>query len=213
MRLLRCNAQELQRFFDDNKQHRFADVTFRNGKVTIVCRRLHRAFSQREATKTRVRRHRDSRKRDCNANVTLYSSSSTSLKENSKKKSVTFSFQTGTFEGIADEQKQRWSTAYPAVDIPTAIEQAAAWLAANPAKRKKNYARFLVNWFSREQERGGNTTRTTTKRAKQKLFPIPGKQCSRQGCKLPAVYRDTSGQYDYYACRNHLPPEVKELYE
>lgn len=48
---------------------------------------------------------------------------------------------------------------------------------------------------------------------KQRLLPIVGKTCSEPGCRLPAVYKDTSGSYDYYRCVNHLPPEVKELYD
>jgi hypothetical protein len=48
---------------------------------------------------------------------------------------------------------------------------------------------------------------------KTKLFPIPGKTCSHSGCGLPAVYKNTSGQYDNYVCTNHLPAKVKELYE
>jgi len=31
----------------------------------------------------------------------------------------------------------------------------AAWLVANPKQRKKNYQRFITNWLSREQDRGG----------------------------------------------------------
>lgn len=77
-RLLRCNDEELQGFFDDNKEHRFADVTFCNGKVTIICRRLYRAFLEREATKRRVSKHRQSMQRKCNGDVTALSSSSTS---------------------------------------------------------------------------------------------------------------------------------------
>lgn len=50
-------------------------------------------------------------------------------------------------------------------------------------------------------------------RTKQKLPPIIGKTCSKQGCLLPAVYRDTSGSYDYYRCARHLPPEVSKIYE
>jgi len=47
---------------------------------------------------------------------------------------------------------------------------------------------------------------------KPKLLPIVGKTCSLQDCRLPAVYRDTSGSYDHYYCEKHLPSEVKEVY-
>lgn len=48
---------------------------------------------------------------------------------------------------------------------------------------------------------------------KIKLFPIPGKTCSKPGCKLPAVYKDTSGDYDHYYCFSDMPDVVKERYE
>jgi hypothetical protein len=48
---------------------------------------------------------------------------------------------------------------------------------------------------------------------KQRMFPIPGKICSERGCRMPAVYKDTSGNYDSYRCSVHLPDEVKAKYE
>lgn len=47
---------------------------------------------------------------------------------------------------------------------------------------------------------------------KPKLLPIVGKICSIGDCKLPAVYKDTSGSYDHYRCVKHLPTEVREMY-
>ena len=59
------------------------------------------------------------------------------------------------FSGITEEHKQKWQAAFPAVDITNHILRAEQWLIANPVKRKKNHYRFLTNWFSRQQERGG----------------------------------------------------------
>lgn len=59
----------------------------------------------------------------------------------------------GAFKGISEDDELRWQEAYPAVPIPPAIAQAAAWLKANPANRKSNNERFLVNWFKREQDK------------------------------------------------------------
>lgn len=67
-----------------------------------------------------------------------------------------FNFESGLFLGISDERVDGWSKAYPALDVETELAKAAAWLVANPAKRKKNYMRFLVNWLSRAQEQGGD---------------------------------------------------------
>lgn len=44
------------------------------------------------------------------------------------------------------------------------------------------------------------------------LYPLKGKTCSKPGCRMPAVYHDTSGNYDSYACAEHMPKEVKERY-
>jgi hypothetical protein len=81
---------------------------------------------------------------------------SSSGKRVREKPKVQFSFETGKFRGISDEHVSRWCDAYPALEIETELAKAAAWLQANPAKRKKNYQRFLVNWLSRSQERGGD---------------------------------------------------------
>jgi hypothetical protein len=59
------------------------------------------------------------------------------------------------FIGISYEDLQRWADTYPAVNIAGEIKKAAEWLRSNPSKRKSNYRRFLTNWFSRTQERGG----------------------------------------------------------
>lgn len=68
-----------------------------------------------------------------------------------------------------------------------------------------NLGSALVRWRN-NQYRFDRKTKT-------KLFPIAGKTCSMPRCKMPAVYKDTSGQYDSYKCRNHLPVSVREEYE
>jgi len=41
---------------------------------------------------------------------------------------------------------------FPSIDVESEIKKMEAWLLANPKKRKKNYARFIVNWLSRIQK-------------------------------------------------------------
>ena len=77
-------------------------------------------------------------------------------KQNGK---IEFDHLKGAFKGITESDELRWQEAYPAVPIPPEICKAAAWLHANPANRKKNNERFLVNWFSRAQERAGRVRR------------------------------------------------------
>ncbi len=57
------------------------------------------------------------------------------------------------WHGITDEDRKAWAEAYPALAINTQLAKAFAWVVANPKNRKANWRRFLVNWFSRSQER------------------------------------------------------------
>lgn len=72
---------------------------------------------------------------------------------------VVFRLSTREFEGISDADLAAWAGAYPAVDVPVAIRQAAAWVWAERASkgRKSNYERFLASWFKRDQDRGGGS--------------------------------------------------------
>jgi len=70
-------------------------------------------------------------------------------------KSVKWNPVEGCFEGITPEMIGKWKGAYPAVDFEVQLCRADEWLKSNPTKGKKNYYRFLTNWFSRSQERGG----------------------------------------------------------
>lgn len=61
---------------------------------------------------------------------------------------------TGTgFINITDEQMALWKTAYPAINLNDTLARAVVWLDANPENRKTDYKKFLVRWFSREQDR------------------------------------------------------------
>jgi len=73
---------------------------------------------------------------------------------------IDFDFKKKTFTGITAEDKKLWKEAYPAVDIDQEIKAAKCWLVANPNKAKKNYAKFLINWFSNSQKGGFNAKNT-----------------------------------------------------
>lgn len=68
----------------------------------------------------------------------------------------------GTWKNL-DGHLAVWRKAYPALNLEIELNKAAAWILGNPKNRKSNYARFLVNWLSRAQDRapagGGNETR------------------------------------------------------
>jgi hypothetical protein len=69
---------------------------------------------------------------------------------------IIFSAESRKLENISEQDIQDWSQAYPAVDVRLETKRAEQWCLANPTKTKKNYRRFLTNWFARTQERGGN---------------------------------------------------------
>jgi hypothetical protein len=58
------------------------------------------------------------------------------------------------FTGIDDALRSAWSAAAPLADVAGELAKAHAWLSGQPAaKRKRDYRRFLTNWFLRTQER------------------------------------------------------------
>lgn len=58
--------------------------------------------------------------------------------------------------GIEDKDKEHWGAAYPACDIEIELKKMIEWIKANPEKGvKKDYRRFIVNWLSKQQDRGG----------------------------------------------------------
>lgn len=47
------------------------------------------------------------------------------------------------------------SSAYPSLDVEAEVRRAKLWLDAHPRRQKKNVRRFLQNWMSRAEQRGG----------------------------------------------------------
>jgi len=71
-------------------------------------------------------------------------------------KKISFSFEDKRFFNITEEDIAGWKEAYPACDIKAELRKMREWLLANPEKRKVNYRRFIVNWLSKQQDRGGS---------------------------------------------------------
>lgn len=69
----------------------------------------------------------------------------------------TLPLNTGEEYPISDELVGEWNGLYPAVDIMQELRSMRGWLMSNPSKRKtKNgILRFINNWLSREQDKGG----------------------------------------------------------
>lgn len=68
---------------------------------------------------------------------------------------INFNFKTSTWENITPGDIEPWKEAYPACDISVELKAMAEWLLSNPEKRKEQYRRFITNWLSRQQQRGG----------------------------------------------------------
>ena len=62
----------------------------------------------------------------------------------------------GGWEGITDDDRAAWRTAYPACDIAGELARMGEWLRSNPAKAKKSRWRaFVTAWMTRSQDKGG----------------------------------------------------------
>jgi len=70
--------------------------------------------------------------------------------------SASIFFEEGVWGGIRDDEISAWSEAYPACNVLGELKKMAEWLKANPDKKKIRYRRFIVNWLSRTQDRGGS---------------------------------------------------------
>jgi hypothetical protein len=81
---------------------------------------------------------------------------------NGKKQKINFNFETSEWENISEHKILLWEKAYPACDINLELIAMAAWLSANPEHRKTNYERFIVNWLSKTQQKGGNKLRISS---------------------------------------------------
>jgi hypothetical protein len=75
----------------------------------------------------------------------------------SKSSSLSFNKNLKVWEGITEKDRAGWGEAYPACDIDIELAKMREWILANGAKGKKsNYRRFITNWLSRTQDRGGS---------------------------------------------------------
>ena len=62
----------------------------------------------------------------------------------------------GTVHEVAESKVSTWQELFPAVDVKQELNKMRAWSDANPSKRKTKggVERFIVNWLSREQDKG-----------------------------------------------------------
>ena len=68
------------------------------------------------------------------------------------KKEVCFDLKERKFQNITNDDIEGWRDAYPNCNIEGELKKMREWLLANPDKQKKNYRRFIVNWFIRTRD-------------------------------------------------------------
>ena len=90
------------------------------------------------------------------------SEKSSGKKQATKSDHITWSVET-SWVGINDIDRAGWNVAFPAVNIEQELQKMTEWLTSNPTQaRKRLWRRFLTNWLSRSQERGGTRQNVST---------------------------------------------------
>lgn len=85
---------------------------------------------------------------------------------------------TGDAFPILQDDVDRWSELYPAVDVLQELRKMVGWLDANPSRRKtaRGMRAFIANWLSKQQDRGNGqqqaAKRTTGDRAMAGSDPV-----------------------------------------
>jgi|GEM_PF-6945745 len=164
----RCDTVQMQTAIDELSTFHVADVTERNGVVTMVCRRFKKANAERVRVREAVKKSR------CNGNVTpditedirhtnktendLFSVSTKPEKSGitgmEKSEKIFFDYSGDSrIHGITEQQLSLWKENFPAIDVEKELKYASSWLDANRKNRKKDLKRFLSSWLIRAQDR------------------------------------------------------------
>jgi len=112
---------------------------------------------------------------------------------------------------------QSWLKLEPTAELFETILTAVAAQKKSEQWEQKKYIPHPTTWLNQKRWTDEvipkeNQTRVGKTRPKIRLFPITGKVCGTKGCRLPAVYKDSSGPYDNFYCAQHMPAKVKEMY-
>ena len=157
-RQLSCSIVEIKKVIDELNVTKVADVTICNDSVTVVNRRMLKEEKERKSTRLRVQKFRNTKETPhCNGDITVPSSSSSSTSTSKNINTIVWDAEKKDFSGITTEDMQKWREAYPALEIQEQIYKAREWVKANPKNKKSNWKRFLINWFSRAQDKAPGT--------------------------------------------------------
>jgi hypothetical protein len=62
---------------------------------------------------------------------------------------VSLDYQTWEWSGISQDLLSFWKKTFPSLEIEAELRNAAAWVRANPERRKVRYSKFLYGWMMR----------------------------------------------------------------
>ena len=81
---------------------------------------------------------------------------------------IKFNFKKKRWQGIIKEDMKLWKETFPDLDIDYWLKRMKNWILTNPRKgKKKNYAKFINNWLSGEQDKIKSTSSYEDKRKKK----------------------------------------------
>ena len=117
-------------------------------------REMYNRAIQKEQTRLRVQKHR---KKACNNNGVTPPLLLDDVHEiESERVQIAWSLKIG-WQGIDEKEKAEWAAAYPACDIDRQLRAMEQWCKSNPTKaHKSNWRKFITNWLSKQQDRGGD---------------------------------------------------------
>jgi len=133
------------------------------------------------------------------------SDTETETEKNRKEKEIEKKKKYLEFVYLTEEQYQKLVELFTEQGTKERIQSLNDYLGSKGVKYKSHY-HTILSW-----ERKNNGQKPANQIIKKvKLYPLSGKNCVK--CKLPAVYKDSSGSYDNYFCAEHMPEKVKKLY-
>ncbi len=152
--LVGAKPSEFKRFLKEAKEHQFCDVlhdvTNSYSNVTIKCRRMNKVFLEREGAKRRMQKHRSTQ---CDADVTPYSSTSSSSSTSRKEYTSEFNSFWKKWKGRYNPDSDRdikvgKYVAFSEWKRLTIEEQRRAWEAADKVSGK--YTPDANRWLKRK---------------------------------------------------------------
>jgi hypothetical protein len=157
-RICRCSPAEIEEAVNEIKETKTGNVTFCNGNVTIINRRMKREHDEREATKIRVKRYRSKKqdppqeqmKQECN-NASSYTSTYSITKE---EVFIELPIKDGDPFPITNDAIKENEILYSHIDVRQEFKKMKGWLLADTKRLKtgRGIKRFYNGWLSRAND-------------------------------------------------------------